>query len=188
MTTQLQQCLAEYEGEQLNIAGFRPAAVLVPLISRGADNYDVLLTVRSDELRSHPGQIAFPGGRVDPGETFEQTALRETEEEVGIDVHAEDVLGRLGQHPSPAGFVATPVVAVIDWPQPLVLEEAEVKEVFTVPLHELAALSPTSRVYEHELYTRRLYSYTWQERVIWGFTGNVIHELIGILNEQIWRK
>lgn len=188
MTSALKQCLQQYEGEQLHIEGFRPAAVLVPLIETGKNEYELLLTVRSNELRSHPGQIAFPGGRTDPGETPEETALRETAEEVGIAVHETDVLGRLGQHPSPAGFVATPVVAAIDWPQPLALEPAEVQEAFTVPLHDLARITPTSRVYTHGQYTRRLYSYTWQGRVIWGFTGNVIHELIGILHSHVWRK
>lgn len=188
MTTVLKQCLQEYDAEQLHIDGFKPAAVLVPLIRTGNNEYDVLLTVRSDELRTHPGQIAFPGGRTDPGETPEQTALRETAEEVGIHVPENAVLGRLGQHPSPAGFVATPVVAEIAWPQPLALAPAEVQEAFTVPLADLARITPTSRVYTHGQYTRRLYSYTWHRRVIWGFTGNVLHELIGILHDHVWRK
>lgn len=184
MTVAIRDLIQVYQGEKLDIPGFSPAAVLVPLIEK-PDGLEVLLTVRSESMRTHPGQIAFPGGRTDPGETPEQTALRETAEEVGLHVPTTNVLGRLGQHPSPAGFVATPVVAFVDWPQPLTLEEREVQEAFTVPLNELAQLTPTSRVYTDGRYTRRLYSYTWQGRVIWGFTGNVIHELISLIGQTL---
>lgn len=180
MTAAIRDVIAGYSGETLHIPGFSPAAVLVPLIEK-PDGLEVLLTVRAEHMRTHPGQIAFPGGRTDPGETPEQTALRETAEEVGLHVPLTNVIGRLGQHPSPAGFVATPVVAFIDWPQPLALEPREVQEAFTVPLNDLASLTPTSQVYVNEGYTRRLYSYTWQGRVIWGFTGNVIHELLSVI-------
>lgn len=180
MTATIKERIRGYAGETLAIPGFRPAAVLVPLFEAN-DGVHVLLTVRSHTMRSHPGQIAFPGGRADPGETPEMTALRETAEEVGIHVPPERVIGRLGQHPSPAGYIATPVVAVIDWPQRLILQETEVAEVFTVPLSELAGMQPTSKVFTGGQYSRKLYSYTWQERVIWGFTGNVIHELITLM-------
>jgi len=166
----------------MEIEGFRRAAVLVPIL-QGAAGPELLLTVRSSRLRSHAGQIAFPGGRLEPGEDDVTAALRETREEVGLVVEPTAVLGRLSDHPSPAGYVATPVVALLDWsgPDQLTPDPSEVAEAFTVPLDELAAVTPTSRVGELRKYRRRIYSYVWQGRDIWGFTGNVVHDLLGVL-------
>ena len=108
-------------------------------------------------------------------------AIRETREEVGLVVRPEDVVGRLSDHPSPAGYVATPLVAVLDWPQALETDPNEVAETFTVPLADLAAISPSSRVGELLKYRRRIYSYPWQGRNIWGFTGNVVRDLLTAL-------
>lgn len=165
---------------KLEIDGFRRASVLVPLLY-GPDGVELLFTVRAARLKSHAGEIAFPGGRLDPGETHVEAALRETEEEVGLSVGPEQVLGRLSDHPSPAGYVATPYVAQVPWPQELTLNPAEVDAVFTVPLAELAAIEPQTRVAELARYRRLLYSYPWGEYLIWGFTGNVVRDLLEVL-------
>src|SRR5690606_19824567 len=104
------RALASYTPRTLDIPGFRRAAVLVPLIDDGG-HLSLLLTVRSATLRSHAGQVALPGGRLEPGEDSVDAALRETREEVGLVVPREAVLGELSDHPSPAGHVARPVVA-----------------------------------------------------------------------------
>ncbi len=172
--------LAAHEPRELHIDGFRRASVLVPLLN-GPNGTELLFTVRAARLKSHAGEIAFPGGRLDPGETHVQAALRETEEEVGLTVAPHQVLGRLSDHPSPAGYVATPYVASLPWPQELTLNPAEVDAVFTVPLAELAAIEPDTRVAELARYRRLLYSYPWGEYLIWGFTGNVVRDLLEVL-------
>jgi len=172
--------LAAAERVRMEIPGFRRAAVLVPLLE-GPERAELLFTVRAASLANHAGQIAFPGGGAEPGESLEAAALRETEEEVGLRVPREAVLGTLSDHPSPAGYVATPVVARIPWPQPLRLNAVEVAEVFTVPLAELARITPESEVKQLRDYRRRIFAYQWHDRRIWGFTGNVVKNLLDVL-------
>lgn len=176
----LAERLPTREREVMEIPGFRRAAVLVPLLDAAAGP-SLLFTVRSTNLRSHAGQIAFPGGRLEPGEDSVTAALRETFEEVGLALGPEAVIGELGDHPSPFGFVATPVVARVSWPRPLAPDPDEVAATFEVPLADLLALEPTSEERELLHYRRRLYSYPWREHNIWGFTGNVVKELLDVV-------
>src|SRR5690606_3292732 len=117
------------------IEGFRTAAVRVPLLD-GPAGLELLITVGASTLGSHAGQIALPGGRLEPGESFVEAAIRETAEEVGLEVQPQAVVGELSDHPSPAGYVARPIVAMLAWPQPVSVDPGEVAEVFTVPLSE----------------------------------------------------
>ncbi|MDX1517545.1 MAG: CoA pyrophosphatase [Woeseiaceae bacterium] len=112
----------------------RPAAVLIPVIER-KPHLSVLLTRRSAELTHHASQIAFPGGRMDPDDTdIEQTALRETAEEVGIAAEAVSVIGYLEPMPTVTGYAVTPVVGVIEPPVDIVIDRREVDVAFEVPL------------------------------------------------------
>src|SRR5690606_4103734 len=107
----------------------RPAAVLVPIVDL-PDGPRLLLTRRADTLASHTGQIAFPGGRLDPGETAVEAALREAWEEVGLDAHFVEPLGLSDAYETGTGFLVTPIVA---WVRPgfsLVPNPGEVAEVF----------------------------------------------------------
>ena len=164
----------------LDIGGFRRAAVLVPVLE-ATDGLSLLFTVRASSMRQHAGQIAFPGGRLDPGEEPVGAALRETMEEIGLDVPPDSVLGRLDDQPSPYGYVATPVVARVPWPQVLRPNALEVADTFVVPLTELQSLKPTSELRRSQQFERRLYSYRWREHNIWGFTGNVVKNLLDVL-------
>lgn len=179
----LRHRLAQAERVRMDIPGFRRAAVLVPLLE-GDDGLELLFTVRSSSLSNHAGQIAFPGGGMEDGEELVSAALRETLEEVGLRVAPEEVLGALSDHPSPARYVATPVVARIPWPQPLRPNPYEVSDVFTVPLSALAAVTPESEVRQLESYRRRIYAYRWGDRTIWGFTGNVVKNLLDVLEQR----
>ncbi len=176
------EALAEHTPRSLDIPGFRRAAVLVPLVEDEA-GLSLLLTVRAATLRSHAGQVALPGGRLEPGEDSVAAALRETREEVGVSVPRDAVLGELSDHPSPAGYVARPVVASVPWPQELRPDPAEVAETFLVPLADLRSLTPRSEVRELRPHARRrIFFYRWRDRDIWGFTGNVIRDLFDVLD------
>jgi 8-oxo-dGTP pyrophosphatase MutT (NUDIX family) len=117
--------------------GQRPAAVAVVLLPDASGQSCFLLT-RRGALRRHAGQYALPGGRQDEGETAERAALRELREEVGLDLEPESVLGRLDDYSTRSGFCITPVVAWAPTAPDLVLDPAEVAEVYRVPLAELA--------------------------------------------------
>ena len=162
------------------IEGFRQAAVLVPLLA-GEDGLELLFTVRSSTLNNHAGQISFPGGRVDRGETVKAAARRETFEEVGVTVGDQQLLGCLDDHPSPARYIVTPVVALLEWPQPLRLNPAEVDSVFTLPVRSLLDLKPYVEERQLKQYRRNLHFYPHGERLIWGLTGNILKNVLDLL-------
>ena len=119
--------------------GGRPAAVLVPLFEEDGE-VRVLLTVRSDQLRSHQGEVAFPGGRLDTGEDVVQAALREADEEVSLDPALVTVIGELTAMPTvSSNTVMTPVVAALDGRPTLRANPSEVHRIFDVALRELVA-------------------------------------------------
>ncbi|BDP41862.1 coenzyme A pyrophosphatase [Deinococcus aetherius] len=160
----------------LDLPEYRRAAVLVAL-TREPDPR-VLLTVRSSELPTHRGQISFPGGSLEPGETPVQGALREAQEEVGLDPASVGVLGELDDVFTPIGFHVTPVLARIP-PAPRLSASAEVAQIITPTLGELRAV-PVIR----ELRTLPggervpLYRYPWRGHDIWGMTARVLHDLL----------
>jgi 8-oxo-dGTP pyrophosphatase MutT (NUDIX family) len=164
-------------GRRLELAGHGRAAVLVPILET-AGGLELLFTVRAAGLTRHAGQVAFPGGRLEPGEDVVAAALREAEEEVGLAVAPDAVLGILDDRPSPFGLVATPVVARVAWPAPLRLDPGEVAGTFTLPLAALAAIRPTVEERLHEGVVRQLYRYRVGAHEVWGLTGNVVRDLL----------
>lgn len=163
-------------------AHYRPAGVLVPVV-RDEAGPQLLFTVRSHELPHHAGQISFPGGGCEPGEEPLEAARREAYEEVGLDVPADAIVGRLSALPSPARYLATPFVAVVDRPSELRLDSREVAAVFSAPIADLLAFEPDHEVRQLDGIERTLFRYHWQQHVIWGFTGSVLHELLGSLRD-----
>lgn len=129
--------LDAFERHPLALEGRRPAAVAATLLPDEAGRPCFVLTRRARGLRSHAGQWALPGGRLDPGETAADTALRELEEEVGLGVGGEDVLGLLDDYATRSGFVITPVVVWAEGAGPLTPDPREVARVYRVPLAEL---------------------------------------------------
>ncbi len=116
----------------------RQAAVLIPLLP-AEDGWRVLFTRRNASLAEHSGQVAFPGGRADPGDNGPvSTALREAQEEIGLLPEHVRVLGRLNEFTTHTGYRVTPVVGAIPWPYPLRPESMEVSRIFTIPLSWLA--------------------------------------------------
>lgn len=160
----------------------RPAAVLIPIIAR-PEGATVLMTRRSDSLASHTGQIAFPGGRLDPGETAADAALREAWEEVALDPAAVEVLGLGDGYETGTGFMVTPVIGWLREPPLVTPSPDEVAEVFETPWDFL--MDPVNHrrdYYDPEGGPRRwFWAMPWQDRYIWGVTAGILKGLRGRL-------
>ncbi len=157
-------------------ADMTPAAVLVAVTDRPRPG--VILTQRTETLRKHAGQVAFPGGRIDPGETPVEAALREAEEEVALPRTLVQVIGAVDPYRTVTGFTVIPVLAVVPADVTLVPSEAEVASVFEVPLDFL--LDPANQVEasaEWRGSTRHFHEILWQDRRIWGATAAMIVNL-----------
>jgi len=153
-----------------------PAAVLVGITDR--PHPGVILTVRREHMRTHAGQVAFPGGRIDPGEDSVEAALREAWEELGLDPGAAEIIGAIDPYRTVTGYVVTPVLAVVQPDQPLSPHEHEVADWFEAPL--AFVLDPTNQQYKSALFQgreRHYYEIMWGERRIWGATASMIVNL-----------
>jgi 8-oxo-dGTP pyrophosphatase MutT (NUDIX family) len=161
-----------------------PAAVLVPLVDR-PDGLTVLLTRRTAHLAHHAGQVSFPGGHIEPGDGGPvDTALRETEEEVGLDRRHVEVIGHLDTYVTRTGFVVTPVVAIIHPPFTLSPDAHEVDEAFEVPLAFLLDPSNHQRCSaEFEGVTRHFYAMPYNRHFIWGATAGMLMNLYELLGK-----
>ncbi len=163
--------------------GFRHSSVLVPLYEKEGQPH-VLLTLRPSTMRRHAGQIAFPGGALDPGEGSLEGALREAQEEVGLDRDRATVLGRLTEViVLTTPFRLTPWVATVPYPYPYTAAPGEVEEILHVPLAALLdeAAYGVTRI---EAYGMFLDTHTYRAgaHLIWGATARVLHELL-----NVWR-
>lgn len=156
----------------------KPAAVLVPIIE-APEGARVLLTRRADSLARHTGQIAFPGGRLDAGETAVQAALREAWEEVALDAGTVEVLGLSCAYETGTGYLVTPVIGWLSAAPAVTPSPAEVAEVFEVPWDVL--MDPAVHRRDHletpEGTRRWFWSMTFQDRYIWGATAGIIRAL-----------
>ncbi len=162
-----------------------PAAVLIGLVGH-RDGLTVLFTQRTGHLLHHPGQISFPGGHMDASDkTPEQTALRETEEEIGLNRGHVETIGRLDTYVTRTGFSITPVVALVKPPFDVEPDPHEVDEVFEVPLAFL--LDPAnhkrhSREIEGEI--REFHAVPYGDYYIWGATAGILINLYEVLRQQ----
>lgn len=163
----------------------RPAAVLVPVIAR-ADGATVLMTRRADTLASHTGQIAFPGGRLDAGETAVAAALREAFEEVALDPGVVEVLGIGDAYETGTGFLITPVVGWLAQPPRTKASPGEVAEVFEAPWDFLMEPGNHRRdFYDRDGEARRwFWAVPYEERYIWGVTAGILRALHARLYED----
>lgn len=163
-------------------SSFRPAAVLVPLVRRES-GITVLLTQRTEDMPSHAGQIAFPGGRKQAEDAdAKDTALRETEEEVGISRSFVQVVGEVDHYRTGTGYEIAPVVGIVTPGFTIHADPREVADVFEVPLsHFLDAQNHRidSRVWQGR--ERRYYAMPYGDRYIWGATAGMLKNLHFVL-------
>ena len=159
-----------------------PAAVLVGLVDR-TGGPALLLTQRTEHLRDHAGQICFPGGRIEPDdESAAAAALREAEEEIGLDPARVSIIGKLPPYQTVTGFRINPVVGWISPPFELRPDPFEVAEAFEVPLHFV--LDPENhrrQSYRRGAVTRGYYVLPYQGRFIWGATAGILVNLARVL-------
>ena len=162
--------------ERAGVKATRPAAVLVPIVDRPEPQ--VLLTLRT-ELRSHPGQIAFPGGKIDPQDgSPAAAALREAGEEIGLSRALIEPIGYLDLYLTFSGYRIVPTLACVAPDYELTLCAAEVADAFEVPLAFLMdAQNHSLRSREWKGVTRRYYAMPFGERYIWGVTAGILRNL-----------
>ena len=177
---------SSFSREETNNEAFTRAGVLVPLFIKNG-NLNIILTRRTEDVEHHKGQISFPGGAMDKGDsTIVDTALRETEEEIGLPRNAVTVLGMLSDFQTPSGFCITPVVGFLRPDPSYVLNKTEVSEVFDVPLSFF--LDPLNERTEKHIRLDKImnvYYYNYGTFEIWGATAEILRNFLQALNTEI---
>ena len=174
--------LPEAVAAQLFPAALIPAAVLVALVEKG-EGWEILLTRRTERLRDHPGQISFPGGRIEARDAGPAAAaLREAHEEIGVDPALVEVVGYLPPYPVVTGFAVSPVVGILRGVVRLQPDPTEVAEIFSVPLAYL--LEPANLLSSERRVrgvTLAVHAYEYGPHHIWGATAQILHGLCELL-------
>jgi len=172
--------------EAAHTGGLTCAAVLIPLV-RENGAWSMVFTRRTDTVESHKGQVSFPGGACDPGELPEQTALREAEEEVGLQPGDVRVLGRLNDIVTITGYRVSPVVGVAPWPYPFQPSVIEVSRIFTIPLTWLGARANWEEIpVTPQGMPRSVPVVTYHQydgEIVWGATARMVQCFLAVLTE-----
>lgn len=174
--------LAPIGDDRAHDGPYTPAAVLVPVVLRD-DALSILLTRRTDHLHHHPGQISFPGGRVEEGDRSPvDTALRETHEEIGLSPACIELIGVLPEYRTGTGFSVSPIVGLVRAPYDLHLDSFEVAEAFEVPLDFLIDPANHQRHrMEYQGRMREYYAMPYHDYFIWGATAGMLVSLSQLL-------
>jgi 8-oxo-dGTP pyrophosphatase MutT (NUDIX family) len=178
----LKKALDDRSPEHAQVDGARRAAVLIPIVNNVEPT--LIFTVRTDTLSSHKGQISFPGGSIDAGESPEAAALREAHEELGLDPRAVSVLGELDSVPTfVSGYVIYPFVGWIEGPPHLRPNPAEVAHVLEVPVAGLVEDIRAAPGFAHNGRTFPTEAWIYNGHVIWGATARIVRVLLYRLSD-----
>ncbi|PKN87136.1 MAG: CoA pyrophosphatase [Chloroflexi bacterium HGW-Chloroflexi-8] len=180
---------SEKYSDQLNFdeKKFKKAAVLVLLVCIEGE-WNLLFTKRSETLKNHKGQVSFPGGAVEnQDKDIISTAIREAEEEIGISESNLHIIGKMPEFLTISDFAVTPVVAVLDWPIPLVISTNEVSKVFSIPIKWLQQ----PNIYDERIYTlpngfhgEVIFFKPYDDEILWGISAKITVEFISeIINK-----
>ena len=181
----LRELLAQRAPVEITDPKPRRACVLIPLV-RNESGWAILFTPRAENLAAHSGQISFPGGSVEAGESLEDAAVREAEEEVGIPARNVELIGRLDDVVTHSGFLVAPFVGVIHEPVRYVIQEAEVVEVFEVPIEALLDVrNPEVRYVPFGRKQFPAYFYHHDRYEIWGLTGRMLKAFLDVVWQAI---
>ena len=178
----LRGILASRPAMEIDAPQHRRASVLVPLI-RDAGGWSLVYSRRAENLTAHSGQIAFPGGAVEEGESLDQAVLRETHEEVGIPPASIELIGRLDDLVTNSGFLVAPFAAIVHERVEYVMQQSEVVEVFEVPVDALLANeNPEIRYVPFRSRSYPAYFYRYRDYEIWGLTGRITKAFL----DSVW--
>lgn len=177
----LAKALAARSPARVSLDDARDAAVLIPIVATPEPT--LIFTVRTETLSSHKGQISFPGGSIDEGDTDEiAAALRETQEEIGLDPTAVEVLGALDAFPTfVTGFVVTPVIGWLESEPELKPNPQEVAAVLHVPLAQLNEEIRSEPGFSHRDHSYPTEAWVWNDNVIWGVTARIIRSFLDVV-------
>jgi 8-oxo-dGTP pyrophosphatase MutT (NUDIX family) len=171
---QIQKILRHRKKKKITGENLKASAVLVPLF-HNQGQYHVLLTERSEDVDFHKGQVCFPGGTREPSDSsLLQTALRETEEEIGVKARDVEILGKFDDNVTlTSNYVISPFVAFIPYPYPLKADGREIREIFSVPLSFLMDEANFKQD-----------SYEYEGHIIWGATARILRQFIDLLKSE----
>lgn len=185
MKEKLRQALASRQKLRISGGGLTESAVLIPIFYKDGE-YHILFTQRSDQVPHHKGQISFPGGaRSRADATLQDTALRESREEIGLKAKDAEIVGELDDTATAtSGYNISPFVAFIPYPYGFVLSPYEITEIFSTPISAL--LHRAKRKKERHTFGGQVfvgYSYEYEGRVIWGATAKIVEQLL-----KVWQS
>lgn len=177
----LRRELKSRPADTIELPLLRRASVMIPLIPVDG-KWQLLFSRRSLELAVHSGQISFPGGGVAKGEAYDEAALREMEEEVGVSRSLVEVIGRLDDVVTRSGFIVAPFVGIVATRPEYVLQESEVDEIFEVPIEILLAEgNPEIRHVDFKGRKYPSYFYRTEQMEIWGLTGRILKSFLDLV-------
>jgi len=180
---QIRNILSTRQRKVIEHPPFSHAAVLVPLFQKGEDCH-LLFTKRSEEVKYHKGEISFPGGVVDEGDSeLEETALREAFEEIGLKENDVQIIGVLDDIVTITEFIVTPIVGLFPYPYPLKISEVEIAELIEVPL---SFLLDEKCFGEREIIRGNqmevVYAYQYEKHIIWGATARILKQFLDLIS------